>query len=96
MIWPCVGRPGNWEDAAVLPPYHRLVLDEGHHLEDVAAEHLGRRASSRGVERLFGRIERQGRGVLPALKTAIGAETLGRSRPAATDPADDAGVAGAR
>ena len=65
---------GNWEDAAVLPPYKRLVLDEGHHLEDVAAEHLGRRASSRGVERLFSRIERQNRGVLPALKIAVAGE----------------------
>ena len=32
----------NWEEAAVLPPYQRLVLDEAHHLEDVAASHLGR------------------------------------------------------
>src|SRR5439155_13961503 len=31
----------NWEDAAVLPPYRRLVLDEAHHVEDVAAAHLG-------------------------------------------------------
>ena len=65
---------GNWEDAAVLPPYRRLILDEGHHLEDVAAEHLGRRVASRGVERLFSRLERQRRGVLPALRTALGAE----------------------
>ena len=27
----------NWQEAAVLPPYQRLVLDEAHHLEDVAA-----------------------------------------------------------
>ena len=27
----------NWEDAAVIPPYTRLVIDEGHHLEDAAA-----------------------------------------------------------
>ena len=72
---------GNWEDAAVLPPYRRLILDEGHHLEDVAAEHLGRRATSRGIERLFGRIERQGRGVLPALKTAIAAEVDAETGP---------------
>src|SRR2546426_1169580 len=31
----------NWQEAAVLPPYRRLVLDEAHHLEDVAAHHLG-------------------------------------------------------
>ncbi len=65
---------GNWEDAAVLPPYRRLVLDEGHHLEDTAAEHLGKSASSRGLERLFSRIERSNRGVLPALRSALAAE----------------------
>jgi ATP-dependent DNA helicase DinG len=65
---------GNWEDAAVLPPYRRLVLDEGHHLEDTAAEHLGKSTSSRGLERLFSRIERSNRGVLPALRSALAAE----------------------
>ena len=72
---------GNWEDAAVLPPYRRLILDEGHHLEDTAAEHLGRRATSRGVERLFSRIERNNRGVLPALKAALAAEADAESGP---------------
>ncbi len=57
----------NWDEAAVLPPYQRLVLDEAHHLEDVAASHLGAQVSSRGVRRLFGRLERSGKGLLPAL-----------------------------
>ncbi len=72
---------GNWEDAAVLPPYRRLVLDEGHHLEDVAAEHLGKRTSSRGVERLLARLERGSRGVLPALRTALAGEADERTGP---------------
>ncbi len=57
----------NWQDAAVLPPYRRLVLDEGHHLEDTAAEHLGAQVTSWGVTRLLGRLERNGRGLLPTL-----------------------------
>ncbi len=57
----------NWEDAAVLPPYQRLILDEAHHLEDVAASHLGRQLSSTGVRRLLGRLERNGRGLVPTL-----------------------------
>lgn len=57
----------NWEDAAVLPPYQRLILDEGHHLEDVAASHLGKQISSVGVRRLLGRLERNGRGLVPTL-----------------------------
>jgi len=57
----------NWQEAAVLPPYRRLVLDEAHHLEDVAAQHLGTSVSMLGVQRLLGRLERNGRGLLPTL-----------------------------
>ena len=43
----------NWQEAAVLPPYRRLILDEAHHLEDVAANHLGIQVTSRAVRRLL-------------------------------------------
>ena len=62
----------NWQEAAVLPPYRRLVLDEAHHLEDVAAQHLGTQVSMLGVQRLLGRLERNGRGLLPALAAELG------------------------
>ncbi len=64
---------GNWGDAAVLPAYSRLVVDEGHHLEDAAADHLGVTVTRRGLARLFGRLERRGRGLLPALIARLGA-----------------------
>ncbi len=57
----------NWQDAAVLPPYKRLVLDEAHHLEDTAAHHLGHQVTWFGVIRLFGRLERSGKGLIPSL-----------------------------
>jgi ATP-dependent DNA helicase DinG len=57
----------NWEEAAVLPAYTRLVIDEGHHLEDAAAAHLGMTATRRSLQRLFNRLDRRGRGLLPAL-----------------------------
>src|SRR5437899_4354726 len=62
----------NWQEAAVLPPYRRLVRDEAHHLEDVAAQHLGTQVSMLGVQRLLGRLERNGRGLLPALAAELG------------------------
>jgi len=61
------GAQENWDEAAVLPPYQRLVLDEAHHLEDVAANHLGAAVSTRAVRRLLGRFERNGKGLLPTL-----------------------------
>jgi ATP-dependent DNA helicase DinG len=57
----------NWQEAAVLPPYRRLILDEAHHLEDVAANHLGIQVTSRAVRRLLSRFERNGRGLAPTL-----------------------------
>jgi ATP-dependent DNA helicase DinG len=62
---------GNWQEAAVLPPYRRLVLDEAHHLEDVAAQHLGTQVSMLGVQRLLGRLERNGRGLVPTLAAEL-------------------------
>jgi ATP-dependent DNA helicase DinG len=63
----------NWEEAAVLPPYKRLVLDEAHHLEEVAAGHLGVQVTSRSVRRLLARFERNGRGLAPTLSHELAA-----------------------
>lgn len=65
----------NWDDAAVLPAYKRLVIDEGHHLEDAAASHLGSSITRRAITRLFGRLERRGKGLLPALAARLGGST---------------------
>ncbi|HET8771116.1 MAG TPA: helicase C-terminal domain-containing protein [Gemmatimonadaceae bacterium] len=65
----------RWDEAAVLPAYKRLIIDEGHHLEDAAAAHLGQTVSRRGLERLFARLERRGKGLLPALDRKLSAST---------------------
>jgi ATP-dependent DNA helicase DinG len=69
---------GNWGESAVLPAYTRLVIDEGHHLEDAAAGHLGATVSRRSLQRLFNRLDRRGKGLLPALvgKLAAGSDLL--------------------
>jgi ATP-dependent DNA helicase DinG len=63
----------NWADAAVLPAYGRLIVDEGHHLEDAAATHLGCTVTRRGLVRLVNRLDRRGKGLLPALGTRLSA-----------------------
>ena len=70
----------NWDDAAVLPPYKRLVLDEAHHLEEVAAGHLGVQVTSRSVRRLLSRFERNGRGLAPTLSHELAARSDASSR----------------
>jgi ATP-dependent DNA helicase DinG len=57
----------NWTESAVLPAYQRLIIDEGHHLEDAAAAHLGATATRRGIQRLLGRLDRHGKGLIPTL-----------------------------
>ena len=65
----------NWAEAAVLPAYAHLVVDEGHHLEDAAANHLGSSVSNRAVSKLINRLERRGgrdaKGLLPTLETRL-------------------------
>ena len=66
---------GNWEDAAVLPAYKRLVVDEGHHLEDAAAAHLGVSVTRRTLQRAFERLDRKGKGLLAALVAKLAERT---------------------
>ncbi len=62
---------GNWSESAVLPAYSRLIIDEGHHLESAAGAHLGQTVTRRGLQRLFSRLERRGKGLLPALERKL-------------------------
>lgn len=64
----------NWEEAAVLPPYTRLVIDEGHHLEDAASAHLGITVTRRTLAKLFNRLDRKGKGLLNALLQKLGSQ----------------------
>lgn len=62
----------NYSQAAVLPAYKRLILDEAHNVEDAATEHLGAAVTRRGMYRTLSRLERKGRGILAALHDAVG------------------------
>ena len=57
----------NWSQPAVLPAAKRLVLDEAHNVEDAATSHMGAEVTRRGLLRLLSRLERSGKGMLPAL-----------------------------
>ena len=61
----------NYTATVVLPAYRRIVLDEAHNIEDAATEHLGASISRRGLFRLLGRLERRGRGLLPAIESKL-------------------------
>ena len=61
----------NYTQAAVLPAYKHLILDEAHNVEDAATAHLGVEITRRGVYRTLSRLDRRGRGILQAVHEAL-------------------------
>ncbi len=46
----------NFDGAALLPPYQRLVIDEAHHIEEVATEYFANRVHFIGMLRTLARL----------------------------------------
>lgn len=64
----------SYTQNAVLPPAKRVIIDEAHHLEDVATSYFGSRLTWFTLERTFNRVQSSrdtGKGVLPALLMAL-------------------------
>lgn len=62
----------------VLPPYHHVILDEAHDIEDVAAEHFGLRLGETAVRHLLRLLYQPGtgKGFLSAMRTAAAVDGL--------------------
>ena len=63
----------NFRDAAVLPPYKRVVFDEAHHLEDAATPRLGAETTRVGMFRALARLDRRGKGILATVQAVLAA-----------------------
>ncbi|MCL2761235.1 MAG: DEAD/DEAH box helicase family protein [Desulfuromonadales bacterium] len=64
--------------SAILPPFQRLIIDEGHHLEDVATGNLSSQITRNGLLKLLSKLQnpkKPHRGLLYRLTAAI-AETV--------------------
>lgn len=65
----------NYDSTSILPTYQRLVLDEAHHIEDVATDYFASRVNRLDLMRTLGRLstEKQNKifGKLPFLKDKI-------------------------
>lgn len=55
----------NYHSSALLPPFKRIVIDEAHHLEDIATEYFATRISRLELFKIVSKIssEKQGRAV---------------------------------
>jgi ATP-dependent DNA helicase DinG len=64
----------GYDSSAVLPPFGRLIFDEGHHVEDVATSFFSSRISRQALLQILGRLQhprKPQRGVLPQLSARI-------------------------
>jgi ATP-dependent DNA helicase DinG len=52
-------QTGSFQDAAVLPPYQRIIFDEAHHIEDVATSYFGSQVTRAGIQRILNRLHRK-------------------------------------
>lgn len=66
----------NYEQVSILPPYQRIVIDEAHHLEDIATDYFAASVNGldmiRNISRLFSdRPNGKSAGKLPVLKDKL-------------------------
>jgi ATP-dependent DNA helicase DinG len=64
----------NYTTAAVLPPFERLILDEAHHLEEVATRYFSTQVTRFGFARALNRLRHPRKpqhGLLPRLLTVL-------------------------
>jgi ATP-dependent DNA helicase DinG len=67
----------GYDSSAILPPFTRLIFDEGHHLEDTATNFFSSRTSRQSLLRILGRLQhprKAQRGILPQLSARLSRE----------------------
>ncbi|TYO99330.1 ATP-dependent DNA helicase DinG [Geothermobacter ehrlichii] len=64
----------NYSTAAVLPPFARVIIDEAHHLEDVATRYFAGQVNRFRISRLLNRLRhprKPHKGLLPKLQSTL-------------------------
>ncbi len=64
----------GYDSSAVLPPFTRLIFDEGHHVEDVATSFFSSRISRQAILQILCRLQhpkKPQRGILPQLSARL-------------------------
>ncbi len=67
----------NYSAAAVLPPFERIILDEAHHLEDVATSFFAAQVTRFAFARVLNKLRhprKPDKGLLPRLLSALARE----------------------
>jgi ATP-dependent DNA helicase DinG len=72
-----VRQETGYGSTAILPPFERLIFDEGHHLEDVATSFLSAQVSRNGLLKLIAKLQhprKAQRGLFPLLSAQLSRE----------------------
>ena len=72
-----VRQETGYDATAILPPFTRLIFDEGHHLEDTATDCLASQVTRQGLLKLLGKLQnpkKPQRGLLPHLSAKLASE----------------------
>lgn len=79
----------NYNDPSILPVYTRVILDEAHHIEDIATEYFASNVNRLGMLRTMGRLtaEKQAssHGKLPLFKEKLHNFYRGKTPPTEID-----------
>lgn len=70
-----VRQTSGWDQMAVLPAYKHVIIDEAHHVDDVATNYFGCSVSLirvRRLLRLLARRSRNNRGAIPNIRSSVG------------------------
>lgn len=62
---------GNYNNPSILPVYNRVILDEAHHIEDVATDHFASKISRLSILRTLLRLSADKQGKIAALKRKV-------------------------
>ncbi len=69
-----VRRETGYAGSAILPPFERLIIDEGHHLENVVTGHLSLQVTQQGVLKTLSKLQhpkKPQRGLIPRLSALL-------------------------
>jgi ATP-dependent DNA helicase DinG len=72
-----VRQETGYSSSAILPPFERLIFDEGHHLEDVATGSLSTQSSRQILLKILSRLQHPRKaqlGLLPAISSLLSRE----------------------
>lgn len=67
----------GYGSSAILPPFTRIIFDEGHHVEDTATSFLSAQVSRHGLLKIIGKLRHQrkaDKGILPLLAARLSRE----------------------